>query len=236
MDIHKPKPWHGLREFLKEYLIIVVGVLTALAAEQTVEKLHEHMIADETRTAIRAELEDNLAGLVRRQEAEPCVRARLGEIRGLLRQWANGGRFDAPSQVGAPPVSPIRLTRYDAAVSAGRIALLPSQEQYGVGYVAVGLRSFGDTEHQERQVWGRLAELREGPAVLSAADRTGLRLALSDAETLDMQEDTGSRQILVLARGFGYKPDGHNLRRTLALSGFRPKAAICDPVGSPPMH
>lgn len=32
MDIHKPKPWHGVREFLKEYLIIVVGVLTALAA------------------------------------------------------------------------------------------------------------------------------------------------------------------------------------------------------------
>ena len=40
MDIHKPKPWHGLREFLKEYLIIVVGVLTALAAEAGVEWLH----------------------------------------------------------------------------------------------------------------------------------------------------------------------------------------------------
>jgi len=37
MDIHKPKPWHGVREFLKEYLIIVVGVLTALAAESAVE-------------------------------------------------------------------------------------------------------------------------------------------------------------------------------------------------------
>ena len=39
MDIHKPKPWHGVREFLKEYVIIVVGVLTALAAEQGVEWL-----------------------------------------------------------------------------------------------------------------------------------------------------------------------------------------------------
>jgi hypothetical protein len=26
MDIHKPKPWHGLREFLKEYLIMPRGV------------------------------------------------------------------------------------------------------------------------------------------------------------------------------------------------------------------
>jgi hypothetical protein len=33
MDLHKPRPWHSLREFLKEYLIIVVGVLTALGAE-----------------------------------------------------------------------------------------------------------------------------------------------------------------------------------------------------------
>ena len=40
MDIHKPKPWHNVREFLKEYAIIVVGVLTALAAEQAVEWLH----------------------------------------------------------------------------------------------------------------------------------------------------------------------------------------------------
>jgi len=33
MDIHKPKPWHGWREFLKEYGIIVLGVLTALGLE-----------------------------------------------------------------------------------------------------------------------------------------------------------------------------------------------------------
>jgi hypothetical protein len=36
MDIHKPKLWHGLRDFLKEHGIIVLGVLTALAAEQAV--------------------------------------------------------------------------------------------------------------------------------------------------------------------------------------------------------
>ena len=36
MDLRKPKPWHSLREFLKEYLIIVIGVLTALGAEQAV--------------------------------------------------------------------------------------------------------------------------------------------------------------------------------------------------------
>ena len=47
MDIHKPKPWHGLREFLKEYLIIVVGVLTALGLEQVADMLHWRHKIDE---------------------------------------------------------------------------------------------------------------------------------------------------------------------------------------------
>ena len=62
MDIHKPKPWHGLREFLKEYLIIVVGVLTALGAEQAVEMIHRHEAVGEARRALNAEVTFDLAG------------------------------------------------------------------------------------------------------------------------------------------------------------------------------
>ena len=39
MEIHKPNPIHNFREFLKEVGIIVLGVLIALGAEQTVEAL-----------------------------------------------------------------------------------------------------------------------------------------------------------------------------------------------------
>lgn len=33
VEAHKPKPWHGPGEFLREYLIVVVGVLTALGGD-----------------------------------------------------------------------------------------------------------------------------------------------------------------------------------------------------------
>ena len=56
MDIHKPKGWHGVREFLKEYVIIVVGVLTALGAEQTVERLHWARDVREAKASIHNEL------------------------------------------------------------------------------------------------------------------------------------------------------------------------------------
>jgi hypothetical protein len=60
MDIHKPKPWHGFREFLKEYLIIVIGVLTALGAEQAVEYGHRVGQVRQARHALEREHKYNI--------------------------------------------------------------------------------------------------------------------------------------------------------------------------------
>ena len=60
MDIHKPEPWHTVREFLKEYVIIVVGVLTALGAEQAVEAVHTAQKAAEAEQLVREEFGRNL--------------------------------------------------------------------------------------------------------------------------------------------------------------------------------
>jgi hypothetical protein len=59
MDIHRPKPWHGLRELLKEIGTIVVGVLIAIGAEQTVEALHHQAQAREMAEKLRAESGEN---------------------------------------------------------------------------------------------------------------------------------------------------------------------------------
>jgi hypothetical protein len=96
MDIHTPKPWHGVREFLKEYAIIVVGVLTALGAEQTVEWLHRGTELRETREAIREEIADNAAYADMTAREETCM---LGVADRLL-EWADGKtRPDAPRSV-----------------------------------------------------------------------------------------------------------------------------------------
>ncbi len=73
MDIHKPKPFHGWREFLKEYGIIVLGVLTALAFEQVVEMIRDHSRAEETRRNVRAEIVANI-GLLQRREFDRGLR------------------------------------------------------------------------------------------------------------------------------------------------------------------
>ena len=55
MDIHKPKPWHGAHELLKEIGTIVIGVLIAIGAEQAVEALHHRAQAHEMAQKLRAE-------------------------------------------------------------------------------------------------------------------------------------------------------------------------------------
>lgn len=56
MEIHKPKPVHNWRDFIKEVGIIVLGVCIALIAEQAVQTVHEHAKAAEARASIRAEI------------------------------------------------------------------------------------------------------------------------------------------------------------------------------------
>ena len=56
MDIHLPKPFHNWREFLKEYGIIVLGVLTALGLEQAIEDYHARSELAETRSMIELDL------------------------------------------------------------------------------------------------------------------------------------------------------------------------------------
>jgi hypothetical protein len=129
VDIHKPKPWHGFREFLKEYLIIVVGVLTALAGEQLVEYLHtQHQVA-EARQALRDELRRNATDAAAAIEEDRCADAWMDR----LAAWAKGG--PKPDPRGATT----RLATYPTTVwdivKTGAVARMPLKEQLAFAHV-----------------------------------------------------------------------------------------------------
>jgi hypothetical protein len=87
MDIHKPKPWHGLREFWKELGTIVLGVLIALGAEQTVEWLHREAEVREAREALRVEITQDLTIIRSNTKQDVC----MGQYLQRLTEWAQGG-------------------------------------------------------------------------------------------------------------------------------------------------
>src|SRR4051794_2175337 len=111
MDIHKPRPFHGWRELLKEIGIIVVGVLIALGAEQAVAGLHEQRVAQEARESIRAEIAVGLGRMDVRAKTEACVSRRLDEAAALI---ATNPRVRQVVWIGHPLHWPVVDSQYRA--------------------------------------------------------------------------------------------------------------------------
>jgi hypothetical protein len=85
MDIHKPKPIHNWREFLKEVGIIVLGVCIALAAEQAVEWWHWNNRVRDAVEAMRLELrDDDGPQAFARQAMRGCYVSQLDAIQGAV--------------------------------------------------------------------------------------------------------------------------------------------------------
>jgi hypothetical protein len=183
MDIHKPKPWHGVREFLKEYAIIVVGVLTALAGEQIVERVHERQVVAETRENIRRELADDFLVFGKRKTVQGCIASRLDEVGALLRTAGTAG-YKPPSWIGRPQVWNVGTTRWEAAAQAGRTSLFDADEQAHYGGIYTSLAAVRAAEDSEQQAWAQLRALEGDPAP-SPAVVASLKLALQQARFQD---------------------------------------------------
>lgn len=133
------------------------------------------------------ELNSDLMSMVLRQASEPCIERRLNELRAIVTQWETTGSYEAPQWVSQSPIIEIELSRYDAALCAGRLALLSGEEQYRMGAVAKRIGRFNEWQFAERVPWGRLRALQFGATALSAEDRATIRSALQDAATFDYE-------------------------------------------------
>jgi len=177
MDIHKPKSWHGWRDFIKEIGTIVIGVSIALAAEQAVERSREHRQYLESREAMRTELGTDVANFVYRPAVSACAVRRIAEIGALLDKAEAHQAFEAPSWIGEAVSNRIR---YAAEGEAARSGLFSPNEQRQFS-AAYGFLHDIDTEmDRERQAWGRLQQLT-GRTSLPPETIANLRQALAEA-------------------------------------------------------
>ena len=78
-------------------------------------------------------------------------------------------RFKTPRWVSQATWFAFDTARFEAAQSAGRLALLPSEEQYRFGLVVGSLRTFRGIQLRETDAWSTLRMLQSGPEVLRQA-------------------------------------------------------------------
>jgi hypothetical protein len=180
MDIHKPKPIHGWRDFFKEVGIIVLGVSIALGAEQSVEAIHESHIAAEARNAVRAEVRENLWWLDRRARYEPCITQRLAELGQILVHVRDGDAVPVDLNVGG--VGHVKMTtlRWEANSQAGRTSLFSEDEQRVLGNIYFTTKQFSEAQAEEEVIWAKM-QFIQGLSQLTPLDTHDFGIFLAEA-------------------------------------------------------
>jgi hypothetical protein len=181
MDIHKPRRWHGWREFGKEVATIVLGVLIAIGAEQVVERLHWADEVRDARAALAGEMVRSNGHLAFRVAAEPCIARRLDALEAVTEETAK--REPVPHLGVIIPDIGNALndnvwTNYRAAQTLTHFDAR-SQAEFSAYYLQIGsLRGF---LADETMTWAALRVLQGDPSRLGPVDIAGLRVALQHA-------------------------------------------------------
>jgi len=185
MDLHKPKPWHSLGDFLKEYAIIVVGVLTALAAESGVEWLHWRHEVQAAREMLRPEYLRvvHLVGV--RVAQSPCIADRLDALNDILDRAGASGSLPPIGPVLQPTRNPWTVLAWEAVVSSQVLPHIPRDEVLLETNIAVRTNYLNRIRDSEMDHWAQLGGLmgpgrKVEPAEL-ASDRAALNLAAREA-------------------------------------------------------
>ena len=226
MDIHKPKPWHGLREFLKEYLIIVVGVLTALAAEQAVEWLHWQAEVAHTRAALRQELSLALGDIARRIELAPCVTRRSDELQTWLDESRRGGPLRPSAPIGRVASNGAISEVWESVKASPVSGHLPEAERLQFARLYATFNAIRGGEDLEREAWLALQDYEGAPKLDLQAQ---MRLQGLIARVRFMNESVARVGQNAIARGqaMGIAPPHGDGPRAHVASGV---SELCRPL------
>jgi len=245
VDIHKPKPIHSWREFLKEVGTIVLGVCIALAAEQAVEWWHWRSQVAEAREVIATEMALNMVGAVRRLRTQDCIERRLDTLTDIVDAASRSGQLPPVGDIGQPPSRQWRSGAWESLVAAETATHFPRQQLSEMASLyQLVVRMEGMTQ-LELQAWSNLYPMVGPGRRLDPASETELRRALSLARAIN--RSYASQSITLAARtqaqGLPFSRDDLKLiadakrtSRPPAESRALPDpiAPICGPIGAVP--
>ncbi|HET9161752.1 MAG TPA: hypothetical protein VFN88_14165 [Caulobacteraceae bacterium] len=204
VDIHKPKPWHGFREFLKEYLIIVVGVLTALGGEQLVEEIHWNQKVHRAIERENSELERIYYLAYERAVVQGCIEARADRLKKALLA-ADGAWTPAPdmgsiaaSGRGSVLVTPTRNwpdQGWKSLVADGTASHLGREQERLYAITISQVESLNARNDIEREQVASLNVLSNA-TVLSRSERNALVQKLEEEKIRSANMVLSARQVL----------------------------------------
>ena len=195
MEVHKPGPIHSWRDFLKEVGTIVLGVIIALTAEQTVEALHWHGEVQSAEKALKADAIRVVSNATEREQVENCILARLDQASGLIEASAASGRLAPAGDLAAPPIRAWSPLNWNGFAAAQIVAHLPPN-RLRIYTSMADVAAYIDTSNiEERVQWTQLSTLAGPGRAFTAVDANATRMAASSARTRAMSIRASSSQL-----------------------------------------
>jgi hypothetical protein len=190
MEVHKPKLVQNWRELVKEWGIIVLGVLTALLAEQAVQSIEWHHKVDAAIADMKNELSngDGTQAYVR-MAMHDCVESRLNAIRSAAEAGDRPRSRRLIDSVWLPNNTYDSLAR-ESATASDVASHMPTATmmQFRIAYdVVPQLDRLADRELTD------LARLRALPSTGGVLEASEKLAAINAVEALRMDNDTMNR-------------------------------------------
>ena len=229
MDIHKPKPWHGVREFLKEYAIIVVGVLTALAAEQIVVAVDWQRRVHDAEAHMRSDLADDARFAFERMATSDCVDQQIAARRAVLVKNLNDG-VPVPPQ---PKLSVGTRNWLDGAWESARSLQLtghmPTQRLRDYDRAFAFVRSLRNLQTRIVDVKPEVETMAFNAGRITPTERDRLFLALQRVDTEHRNLDFTAVRFLEAARTLGIEVSPDDRKMILASNISSTGPCVTDP-------
>ena len=161
-EIPKPKPGRDWRSFGKEYVIVVLGVATALAAQQGADWLRWRSEVAQARQIIAGEMARNISYGIARMRQAACINSRLHEIEKILADAARNGVLPPLGTLGGPPVVPWSSGAWESVVASQTATHFPRQQLASLSLSYARVQRAENWNRQEAQEWATLNRL-SGP-------------------------------------------------------------------------
>ena len=183
MDIHKPGPIHGWRDFIKEIGSIVLGVSIALAAEQGVEWWHWQHELRETRQALKTELARAVGSFQYDAAMQDCSNRRLDELSQWLDHSQPGDRLAMVRPIGQPMGYSFLFGAWEVAKSGQAAWRMPLDEKLRFAHLYGALTRFDEIVRANNDGWRQMAQFTSAEP-LDHADRMTLRGLVARGQAL----------------------------------------------------
>jgi hypothetical protein len=200
MDVRKPKFVNNWREFLKEYAIIVVGVLTALLAEQAVQSIDWHhkvdaAIGDMSQELGNADGPESYARLA----MHDCLANRLTSLRQAIEKGDRRTSRDLIETVWLPNKTYDSLA-HDSAIASDVGSHLPAERMFNFRIVYSLVPELNRLQDRELS---DLALLRALPATGGPVDQAEKLSEMNAIEALQLDNDRMARAASFTLRQMG---------------------------------